>query len=165
MAPYQRSKSQASMTVTVRLVKERPQTRIPNVKERKQKRSPKLRLFSSPTKKKRSRKKRDYLYHVQPPHSLLALDSLISFAYVIFFYQNREKMVSIAIILHSFYLTCLYHFNFLAFFFFFFFFWGGVGFVWISEIGADSMFDFNFRILSVDKKLRLFFIFFLSFCG
>ena len=37
--------------------------------------------------------------------------------------------------------------------------------MWISEIGADSMFDFNFRILSVDKKLRLFFIFFLSFCG
>ena len=70
-------------------------------------------------------------------------------------------MVSIAIILHSFYLTCLYHFNFLAVFFFF----GGGGFVWISEIGADSMFDFNFRILSVDKKLRLFFIFFLSFCG
>uniref|UniRef100_B9HM63 ADF-H domain-containing protein n=5 Tax=Populus TaxID=3689 RepID=B9HM63_POPTR len=84
------------MTVTVRLVKERPQTRIPNVKERKQKRSPKLRLFSSPTKKKRSRKKRDYLYHVQPPHSLLALDSLISFAYVIFFYQNREKMANAA---------------------------------------------------------------------
>jgi hypothetical protein len=35
--------------------------------------------------------------------------------------------------------------------------------VWISEIGADSMFDFNFRILSVDKKLRLFFIFFSFF--
>jgi hypothetical protein len=65
-------------------------------------------------------------------------------------------MVSISIILYSFSLNLSLPFQFLGVFL--------GGFVWISEIGADSMFDFNFRILSVDKKLRLFFIFFLSFC-
>lgn len=65
-------------------------------------------------------------------------------------------MVSISIILYSFSLNLSLPFQFLGFFF-------GGGFVWISEIGADSMFDFNFRILSVDKKLRLFLYFFFLF--
>jgi len=81
------------MTVTVRLVKERPQTRIPNVKERKQKKVTKTSPFSKPNKKEKKQEKKDHLYHFQPPppsHSLLALDSLISFASVIFFLSNGK---------------------------------------------------------------------------
>jgi len=64
-------------------------------------------------------------------------------------------MVSISIILYSFSLNLSLPFQFLGVFL--------GGFVWISEIGADSMFDFNFRILSVDKKLKIIFYIFSFF--